>query len=269
VLDLLAEGKARGRALIMISHDLSVVARMADHVAVMRQGEIVEHGPADDVLHRPGHPYTQALLDAVPSEHTRGQRLVRPAPGQPVVRRERVQIDRSHPVLDARGLTKVYTGPDKVDRTVVDDVSFQLFPGETLGIVGECGAGKTTTARMALALLEPTAGAVRLHGEPWSALTAAQRRGRRRQIGVVYQDPLSSFDPRWSVGRLLVDALSTGPRPPASTEEARARAVRLLDQVGLGAERLDAAPLRLSGGERQRVAIARALAPEPQVIVCD
>ncbi|HLU59373.1 MAG TPA: ABC transporter ATP-binding protein [Pseudonocardia sp.] len=269
VLDLLAEGKARGRALIMISHDLSVVARMADHVAVMRQGEIVEHGPADDVLHRPGHPYTQALLDAVPSEHTRGQRLVRPAPGQPVVRRERVQIDRSHPVLDARGLTKVYTGPDKVDRTVVDDVSFQLFPGETLGIVGESGSGKTTTARMALALLEPTAGEVLLHGEPWSALTPAQRRGRRRQIGVVYQDPLSSFDPRWSVGRLLVDALSTGPRPPASTEEARARAVRLLDQVGLGAERLDAAPLRLSGGERQRVAIARALAPEPQVIVCD
>ncbi|SHK16845.1 peptide/nickel transport system ATP-binding protein [Pseudonocardia thermophila] len=269
VLDLLAEAKERGRALIMISHDLSVVARMADHVAVMRQGEIVEQGPAEQVLHRPQHPYTRALLDAVPSEHTRGQRLVRPAAGQPVVRRERAPIDRSRPVLDARGLTKVYTGPDEVVRTVVDDVSFQLYPGETLGIVGESGSGKTTTARMALALLEPTAGEVLLHGEPWTALTRAQRRSRRRRIGVVYQDPLSSFDPRWSVGRLLVDALSTGPRPPASAEEARARTVRLLDQVGLSPERFDAAPLRLSGGERQRVAIARALAPEPEVIVCD
>ncbi|MGI5132519.1 ABC transporter ATP-binding protein [Pseudonocardia sp. CA-107938] len=151
----------------------------------------------------------------------------------------------------------------------MDDASFQLFAGETLGIVGESGSGKTTTARIALALLEPTAGEVLLHDQPWTALTRTQRRPRRGRIGVIYQDPLSSFDPRWPVGRVLVDALATGPRPPASREEARARAVRLLEQVGLDPERLTAAPLRLSGGERQRVAIARALAPEPEVIVCD
>ena len=269
VLDLLADAKARGTSIILISHDLSVVARLADEVAVMRDGEIVEHGPVEQVLRQPQHTYTQALLDAIPSEHTRGTRLVRPAEGAEVRQRSRAPIDRGRPVLEARGLTKVYRGPDRVDRTVVDDVSFELFGGETLGIVGESGSGKTTTARIALALLEPTAGEVLLRGEPWSALAARQRRPRRKRIGVVYQDPLSSFDPRWPVGRILVDALRTGDRPPSSKADARARAVRLLEQVGLGAQHLDSAPLRLSGGQRQRVAVARALAPEPEVIVCD
>jgi len=269
ILDLLREAKERGRAIILISHDLSVVARLADEVAVMRGGEVVEQGPVDQVLGAPRHAYTRALLDAVPSEHTRGQRLVRPVATDALVPRARRAVDRGRPVLDARHLTKVYRGPDGVDRTVVDDVSFELFGGETLGIVGESGSGKTTTARIALSLIEPTAGEVLLRGEPWSALTAAARRPRRREVGVVYQDPLSSFDPRWPVGRILVDALATGPRPPSSRDEARSRALRLLEQVGLREEHLAAAPLRLSGGQRQRVAIARALAPEPSVLVCD
>lgn len=172
-------------------------------------------------------------------------------------------------MLEARHLTKVFRGPDKVDRTVVDDVSFELFGGETLGIVGESGSGKTTTARIALAILEATAGEVLLRGEPWSALSTDRRRPLRKQVGVVYQDPLSSFDPRWSVGRILTDALTTGVRPPSSRAEGRERAVRLLEQVGLTESHLTASPLRLSGGQRQRVAIARALAPEPSVIVCD
>jgi peptide/nickel transport system ATP-binding protein len=269
VLDLLEEAKRRGRALILISHDLSVVARIADEVAVMRDGEVVEQGPVDELLRRPQHEYTRALVDAIPSEHTRGQRLVKPAAGAPATSRQRVRIERGRPVIDARHLTKVYRGPDKVDRAVVDDVSFELFAGETLGIVGESGSGKTTAARIALALVEPTHGEVLLHGEPWSALKPQARRTRRCQIGVIYQDPLSSFDPRWPVGRILADAMATGPRPPSSRSEANARAVRLLEQVGLGAAHAETAPLRLSGGQRQRVAIARALAPEPQVIVCD
>jgi peptide/nickel transport system ATP-binding protein len=268
VLDLLAESKARGTSIILISHDLSVVARMADEVLVMHDGEVVEHGTADQVLHQPRHEYTQALLDAIPSEHTRGTRLVRPAEG-PNVTRTRGHVDRDHALLAARHITKVFRGPDKVDRTVVDDVSFELFPGETLGIVGESGSGKTTSARIALALLPPTSGEVVLRDQPWSTLTPAQRRPLRKQIGVIYQDPLSSFDPRWQVGRILTDALRTGGRPPSSRAEAQARAVRLLEQVGLGEQHLAAAPLRLSGGQRQRVAIARALAPEPDVIVCD
>jgi peptide/nickel transport system ATP-binding protein len=269
VLDLLADSKARGTSIILISHDLSVVARLADEVIVMRAGEVVEHGPAHQVLHAPRHEYTQALLDAIPSEHTRGTRLVRPAAGVKLVPRTRTPVDRDRPVLEARNITQVFRGPDKVDRTVVDDVSFELFAGETLGIVGESGSGKTTSARIALALLRPTAGDVLLHGQRWSTLPAAQRRPLRKQIGVIYQDPLSYFDPRWPVGRILTDALSMGKRPPSSSAEARARAVRLLEQVGLGEQHLASAPLRLSGGQRQRVSIARALAPEPEVIVCD
>ncbi len=269
VLDLLAESKERGRSIILISHDLSVVARLADELIVIRGGEVLEQGPAHQVLHQPRHEYTRALLDAIPSEHTRGIRLVRPPAGVAVLRRVRQPADRSAPVLEARKLTKVFRGPDKVDRTVVDDVSFQLFKGETLGIVGESGSGKTTTARMALALLSPTSGETLLHGQPWSALSPAQRRPQRKRIGVVYQDPLSSFDPRWPVGRIITDALRTGSRPPSSKPAARERAIRLLEQVGLGESYLGAAPLRLSGGQRQRVAIARALAPEPEVIVCD
>ena len=276
VLDLLDESKARGTSIILISHDLSVVARLADEVVVMRGGEVVEYGPVHRVLHQPRHEYTQALLDAIPSEHTRGTRLVRPAEGQTpgaagqsTVRRARKPITHVPPVLEARHITKVFRGPDKVDRTVVNEVSFKLFQGETVGIVGESGSGKTTTARIALSLLEPTAGDVLLRGQPWSTLPASRRRPLRKQIGAIYQDPLSSFDPRWSVGRIITDALRVGNRPPSSKAEARERAIRLLEQVGLGEQHLASAPLRLSGGQRQRVAIARALAPEPEVIVCD
>lgn len=272
VLDLLATSKERGTSIILISHDLAVVARLADDVAVMQGGVLVEHGPVEEILQRPQHPYTQALLDAVPSEHTRGTRLVRPAGGadgeeKPV--RTRRPIDRGRPLIEARHLVKAYRGPDGRDREVVRDVSFEVFGGETLGIVGESGSGKTTTARIALALTAPTGGEVLLRGEPWSSLTPRRRRPQRSRIGVVYQDPLSSFDPRWSVARILTDALSRGPNPPDGAREARFRARALLEQVGLGAEHLDAAPLRLSGGQRQRVAIARALAPEPDLIVCD
>jgi peptide/nickel transport system ATP-binding protein len=269
VLDLLAESKARGRSIILISHDLSVVARLADEVIVMRGGEVLEQGPAHQVLHRPRHAYTRELLDAIPSEHTRGVRLVRPADGDSAVRRNRQPIGHARPVLEARHVTKVFRGPDKVDRTAVDDVSFELFKGETLGIVGESGSGKTTSARIALALLEPTSGEVLLHGQRWSALPPSRRRPLRKRIGVVYQDPLSTFDPRWPVRRIITDALRTGLRPPSSRAEAQARATRLLEQVGLDERHLYSAPLRLSGGQRQRVAIARALAPEPEVIVCD
>jgi peptide/nickel transport system ATP-binding protein len=265
VLDLLAESKERGTSIILISHDLSVVARLADEVLVMRGGVVVEHGPVHRVLHQPAHEYTRALIDAIPSEHTRGTRLAGPA----LVSRSRKLVERDRPVLAARHITKVFRGPDTVDRTVVDDVSFELYRGETLGIVGESGSGKTTSARIALALLPPSSGDVLLHGEPWSVLPPARRRPLRQQIGVIYQDPLSSFDPRWPVGRILTDALRTGSRPPSSTEEARARAIRLLEQVGLTADHLSSAPLRLSGGQRQRVSIARALAPEPEVIICD
>jgi peptide/nickel transport system ATP-binding protein len=266
ILDLFDGMKQRGTGLILISHDLSVVSRLADRVAVMRDGVFVEHGAVADVLERPSHPYTRALLDAVPSSSAKGARLsaagARPAhPTQPRPAAPEAVL------LQADGLVKRFRGPDGVDRAAVDDVSFEIRVGETLGVVGESGSGKTTTARLALALLEPDEGRVTLAGEPWSEATERERRERRRRVSVIYQDPLSSFDPRWSVRRIIEDALPRTDYPDASGRQRRV--LELLQDVGLGAEHLDRRPLLLSGGQRQRVAIARALAPEPSLIVCD
>ncbi|WP_396134685.1 ATP-binding cassette domain-containing protein [Cellulomonas sp. ATA003] len=132
--------------------------------------------------------------------------------------------------------------------------------------MGESGSGKTTTARMLLGLTEPTAGTVQVHGRSWAGLSARERRDLRRDVQVVHQDPLSSFDPRHTVGRILGDALGVAGVPRSRRHD---RAVELLEQVGLTAEHLERRPRRLSGGQRQRVAIARALAPRPRIVVCD
>jgi peptide/nickel transport system ATP-binding protein len=266
ILDLLQTMKKQGTGLILISHDLAVVSRLADRVAVMRDGRFVEEGAVADILVRPTHPYTRALLDAVPVAHRKGTRLSNMPPRQLHTGR-RSDASSDGVVLQAEGLLKRFRGPDGVERAAVKDVSFSIAVGETLGIVGESGSGKTTTAHLALALLEPDAGVVRLAGEPWSEVTEAQRRQRRRLISVVYQDPLGSFDPRWTVGRIVEDALPRGVYPDAAARDRRTR--ELLTDVGLSDEHLDRRPLLLSGGQRQRVAIARALAPEPSLIVCD
>jgi peptide/nickel transport system ATP-binding protein len=266
ILDLLLAMKDRGTGLILISHDLAVVSRLADRVAVMRDGQLVEEGAVADVLTQPQDPYTQALLDAVPAAHRKGTRLSN-VPPRPVHADHRNEPPTDGIVLQADGLVKRFRGPDRVERTAVSDVSFTIGVGETLGIVGESGSGKTTTARLALALLRPDAGTVRLAGEPWSEATEADRRPRRRRISAVYQDPLGSFDPRWTVRRIVEDALPADIYPDADSRRRRTR--ELLADVGLEDEHLDRRPLLLSGGQRQRVAIARALATEPSLIVCD
>ncbi|SEH02638.1 peptide/nickel transport system ATP-binding protein [Nonomuraea solani] len=241
VLDLLASIKGQGRSLLVISHDLAVVARLADRVAVMKDGVIVEHGPTRRVLAEPEHDYTKQLLRAIPAEHTKGTRLSGAAPAGP--RRAPGEV-----VVRAEGIGKSFGG-----RAAVQDVSFTLRAAETLGIVGESGSGKTTTARIALGLTAPDTGTVAVNG-------------RKRDVQVVYQDTLASFDPRYTVAKVLAEALSVADVP---RERRRARSVELLELVGLGEEHLARRPLRLSGGQRQRVAIARALAPGPSVIVCD
>ncbi|MCU1417362.1 MAG: transporter ATP-binding protein [Schumannella sp.] len=251
--------KARGASILLISHDLSVVAQLADEIVVMRGGDVVEQGAAERLLSSPQHPYTRALVAAVPGAATRGTRLsASPAPALTVA----PDVDRSRTVLSAFGLVRRFRGPDGSGTAAVDGVSFELAAGETLGIVGESGSGKSTTAKLALGLEPLDAGTVRLHGEPWAPLPERARRGRRRLISVVDQDPLSSFDPRWNVERVLLDAI---PRGAGRRERVR----ELLDLVGLPVEVLDRFPLRLSGGQRQRVAIARALAPRPAVVVLD
>ncbi|WP_024680088.1 dipeptide ABC transporter ATP-binding protein [Pseudomonas syringae] len=268
ILDVLQEIKARGDSLLIISHDLAVVAHLADEVLVLRHGEVVEQGPMQQVLHAPRHPYTRALLDAVPGEHVRGTRLS-PERGD-VVAQPRPGPD-SRVLLRASHLGKRYVGPDQQSRQVVDGVSFELRAGRTLGIVGESGSGKTTVARIVLGLLQPDAGQVRFLDQPWAGIGADQvgekhRRVHRRDISVIYQDPLSSFDPRWSVGQILADALDVA---DISVEQQPARISQLLSQVRLPAELATRRPLQLSGGQRQRVAIARAIASNPKVIICD
>ena len=270
ILGLLEETRARGKALILISHDLAVVSRMADDVIVMRHGEAVETGPASQVFSDPRHDYTRRLLAAVPSARSRGARLAPasaprlavPAAASPPPPPPRFGI----PLLAADGLVKRFRGPDGVVRTVVDWVSFVLDAGETLGIVGESGSGKSTVARMTLALEAPDAGTFRLRGRPWTALSERHRRPMRRRMSVIYQDPLSSFDPRWTVERIIEDAL--GPEEGGASAR-RLRLAELLDLVGLPGAFRGRRPLELSGGQRQRVAIARAIAPRPAVIVCD
>ncbi|KPI19096.1 ABC transporter related protein [Actinobacteria bacterium OK074] len=260
ILDLLAGLKAAGTAVLLISHDLAVVARLADRIAVMKDGRFVEQGPAAEVLRAPRHPYTRLLLDAVPGSRRRT------ATGKTGGRGE-AGADRPV-VVEARGLVKRFRRPaGQGTFTAVDGVSFTLRAGETLGVVGESGSGKTTLARMVLGLTAPDAGAVELDGAPWSALDERRRRVLRGRMQTVYQDPLSSFDPRHTVRRLLGHALRAAGEPGGRA--ARERIAELLHQVGLdpalGARR----PAELSGGQQQRVAIARALATRPRTVVCD
>ncbi|GAA1669867.1 ABC transporter ATP-binding protein [Nonomuraea maheshkhaliensis] len=272
ILRLLAGRKAAGTALLLISHDLAVVASIADRVLVMRDGQVVEQGPAREVLAAPAHAYTRSLLAAVPSASSRGTRLTtgtratertRATDGGCVASAPESAVQAAGPgpapVLAATGLSRSY-GP----RHVVDDVSFTLYRGETLGIVGESGSGKTTLARLALGLLTPDEGSVTLHQQAWSALPERRRRPFRPRIQLISQNPLDSFDPRHTTGRLIAEPLRAGGRA-----ERRARVRELLARVGLPPETAARHPRELSGGQRQRVAIARALAPRPDVLVCD
>jgi peptide/nickel transport system ATP-binding protein len=247
ILLLLSELTASGIGLLLITHDLSVVERLADRVAVMRKGRIVESGTTAEVLHDPQHPYTRELLAAVPRQ--RPTRRLEPTPA----------------VLEARALTKTYrSGP--TTRIAVEAATLSVAAGTTLGIVGESGSGKSTLARMLLGLECADSGDVLLEGQPWSALSERERRSKRGVIQLIDQDALGSFDPRKTVGAVLAEALAlTGVARLAR----RARAVGLLDRVGLSETLITRRPRDLSGGQRQRVAIARALARKPRILVCD
>lgn len=257
VLTEIERMKERGASVILISHDLSVVARLADEILVMRDGRVLEQGVAPAVLGDPQHAYTHALIAAVPGLGTRGRAL---SPAVTLPARPSHRSVSSPPVLEAHGLVKRFVTP-RGTTTAVDGVSFTLRRGKTLGIVGESGSGKSTTARLALALTTPDAGEISLLGQSWTGVPETERRRRRPRLGWVSQDPLSSFDPRWTVRQLLADVI------PAT--ERAARTGELLDDVGLDHDVLDRYPLKLSGGQRQRVAIARALAPRPDIIVLD
>lgn len=260
VLSQLRKLKEQGRGVLMISHDLAQVAHLADDIAVMRHGEIVEAGPAEQVLNHPQHDYTRKLLQAVPSGVPRFAPLSAAGAVPPPVLAPK--IIAGPPALSANNLSKSFG-----KHAAVDAVSFELPRGKTLGIVGESGSGKTTTARMVLGLQKLDSGTVDLLGERFAPLAEGQRRKLREQMGAIYQNPLGSFDPRYSVGQLLADALSGGKTKRIAGY--RNEVAGLLEQVELSTSLLPRSPRELSGGQRQRLAIARALAPRPSVLVLD
>ncbi|MDX6750372.1 ABC transporter ATP-binding protein [Geminicoccaceae bacterium 1502E] len=245
-----------GTGVLFITHDFGVVAEIADRVAVLRQGELVEQGPAAEVLNRPQHPYTRALIAAVPA--------LRPPEPKPLA--------DAPVVLEAKGLVKTFAakgglfGARRKAVAAVKNLSFELRRGETLGVVGESGSGKTTVSRCVTRLLESDAGSIRLGETDILAASRRELRALRSEIQMVFQDPMASLNPR----KRVVDLIAQGPivhgTPPA---EARARARELLELVELSPAAAERFPHEFSGGQRQRIGIARALAMNPRVIVAD
>jgi microcin C transport system ATP-binding protein len=256
ILDLLADLKARlGMAVLFITHDLSIVRRIADRVCVMTQGEIVETAPAVRLFADPRHPYTKKLISAQPKP-----RAVRPASIEP-------------PVMEARGVKVWFPVKGGLLRRTrgyvkaVDGVDVTLRPGRTVGVVGESGSGKSTLG-LALLRLIGSEGTIRFDGQEISAMTRGRLRPLRRAMQVVFQDPYGSLSPRLSVGEIVGEGLDIH-APGLSREERRSRIGDALSQVGLEAAMQDRYPHEFSGGQRQRIAIARALILGPKLLVLD
>ncbi|MFI9054111.1 ABC transporter ATP-binding protein [Streptomyces anulatus] len=257
ILDLLHDLRHEtGMGLLLVTHDVGVAAESVDEVLVMRHGKEVERGPVARVLGAPREPYTKELLAAVPRVETR--RVV-PVPPPRVA-------EESAPLLEAVGLRREFgRGSGRV--AAVDGVSLTVHAGRTLGIVGESGSGKTTLGRMLVRLLDPTAGRLRYGGREIGSLPEKELRPFRRDLQMVFQDPVASLNPRRSVGESVADPL----RAAGESDEGRIRdrVGELLERVGLDPGRYERYPHEFSGGQRQRVGIARALAAGPKLIVCD
>ncbi|WP_244296006.1 dipeptide ABC transporter ATP-binding protein [Pseudoclavibacter terrae] len=269
--------KELGTAVLMITHDLGVAADRADRIIVMRKGEIVETGTADDVMLRPQHDYTKKLLRAAPSLHSHEARTVLvtdKATGKASSRAADARDgapDITSPLLRVENLTKEFALPGgrggKRTLTAVDDMSFDLHRGETLAVVGESGSGKSTTARLVLRLEKPTSGRIVFDDQDITDLEGERLRALRRRFQMVYQSPYASLNPRFSIQQLIAEPLVSFKLGDSKSRAERVR--ELLDQVQLPQLFLNRGPDELSGGQRQRVAIARALALEPEFIVLD
>ncbi|WP_225181558.1 dipeptide ABC transporter ATP-binding protein [Pectobacterium aroidearum] len=262
-----------GHGVLLITHDLAVVAEVADRVIVMQQGSLVEGGEARQILSAPTHPYTRKLLAAIPTASTRGKWLAGTDPLQNGIAPLSASLAADHASTDdtialtADRIAVSFKRPDGSRMQAVNQVSLQIKRGETLGIVGESGSGKTTLGKVILALQKPDSGEVRLADNAWSTLTERERRPLRARIQTITQDPLSSFDPQFTVAQILNQPLRL--RRDLSDDEKQRRILTLLEYVGLTPDLLSRRPRALSGGQRQRVSIAQALASEPEILICD
>ena len=305
ILDLLREIRdRRNMAILFITHDMGVVSEIADRVVVMYRGKIMEVARVYDLFADPQNPYTKGLLNCRPRPEQRLNRLptvsdfmqvsknpdgeieIIPQPLSvidnnprftpvPSVEQDRryQQLVRQEPLLLVRHLTKAY--PIRVglfgrrgEFRAVDNVSFDVYPGETLGLVGESGCGKSTLSRVLLRLVEPTSGEAIFDGKSIFQLGAAELRQLRREMQIVFQNPYGSMDPRQSIGSALIEPMVIH-NIGHSQQERYQKAVSLLERVGLDASAMNRMPHEFSGGQQQRICIARTLTCDPRFIICD
>lgn len=299
ILQLLKElSRQRGMSMIFVSHDLGVVSQIADSIAVMYQGRVVEYNNTRELFEAPEHPYTKGLLACRPrlsnsftylptvndfmsqTEAPDGRVILKPKPVDvSIFSRPRSRFagdppgaSPGAPLVQVKYLTVEYPiktalGQPKRTLKAVNNVSFDILSGETLGLVGESGCGKSTLARTLLRLLQPTAGSIIFEGQDIAWMKEKRLRGLRRDMQIVFQDPYSALNPRGSVGKAIMEPLKIHRQGDARSQ--RDRAAQLLERVGLSADALDRFPHEFSGGQRQRICIARALALNPRFIICD
>ena len=261
ILNLMKDMQTRfGTSIILITHDLGVVAGMCDRVAVMKDGEIVETGTTEEIFENPQHDYTKKLLNALPRLDQK-KKSKRPS-------LRSIGTEDGKPLLDVHSLKMHFDSGKGNVLKAVDDISFFIKPGETLGLVGESGSGKSTTGRAILRLHEPTDGDVLYQGLAINRLSKNEMKTMRRHMQMIFQDPYSSLNPRFKVLDIIGQALDIH-RLSKNNEERKKRVEELLIMVGLKPEHAMRYPHEFSGGQRQRIGIARALAVEPDFIVCD
>ena len=283
ILELLKELQQHtDMGIIFITHDLGIVAEIADRVAVMYRGRIVENNNTRSLFLQPRNPYTKGLLACRPALHPKGVRLpvvsdfmtdtlsalpAAPDPSSP-------RPVAAGPLVEVKNLTVEFVTRrnwlgEAVSRfRAIDDVSFQVLPGETLGLVGESGCGKTTLGRTILQLVTPTAGSVFFKGKDLRLYNKQERKQMRRSMQIVFQDPFSSLNPRISIGQAITEPLRIH-YPRLNSSLRKEKVIYLLKKTGLDADHYHRYPHEFSGGQRQRIVIARALALQPEFLICD
>lgn len=284
ILELIKDlQQEKNMGVIFITHDLGVVAQIADRVAILYKGDIVEEGSVQEIFRQPNHPYTKALIACRPALHPKGERLPtvsdymdeeKDLPDRRAAIKELTALGDNKDLIQVTNLSVVFPGKrnflgkPKSFFTAVDNVSFVVKKGETLGLVGESGCGKTTLGRTLLRLIEPTSGSIFYAGADITKLPKQAVVNLRKEVQLIFQDPYSSLNPRLTISDAIAEPMLVSGVMP-SAKDRKKRVAELLEKVSLSPGMMNRYPHQFSGGQRQRIVIARALALSPQFVVCD